>query len=187
MRVDRRDLIKGSSLLMAGVGLPGWTSALRAAPKALPAYFDDIERRTFLFFWDTANPKNGLVPDRCPTPSFSSIAAVGYALGAYAIGVERGWCTRSDARDRTLITLRFFWTAPQGPDRSGVTGHKGFFYHFLDMASGSRFRDVELSSVDTTILLMGVLFAGQYFDREDAGEREIRQLSRAIYERADWN
>ena len=90
------------------------------------------------------------------------------------IGVERGWCSRAEARDLTLTTLRFFWNAPQGPERAGTTGYKGFFYHFLDMQTGLRFRDAELSSVDTAILLMGVLFAGQYFDRDDAGEREIR-------------
>jgi hypothetical protein len=187
MRVDRRGVLAGSSLLAAGVALPSWTSALAATPKSLPAFYDEIERRTFLFFWETANPKNGLVPDRWPTPSFSSIAAVGYALGAYAIGAERGWCSRADARNRTLTTLRFLWNAPQSPDRTGVTGYKGFFYHFLDMDTGLRFRDVELSSVDSTMLLMGVLFAGQYFDRDDGGEREIRDLSAKIFARADWN
>jgi hypothetical protein len=187
MRIDRRSLLAGSSLLAAGAALPGWTSALHAAPKALPAFYGEIERRTFLFFWETANPKNGLVRDRWPTPSFSSIAAVGNALGAYAIGAERGWCSRADARDRTLATLRFLWNAPQGPDPTGITGYKGFFYHFLDMETGLRFRDVELSSVDSTILLMGALFAGQYFDRDDAGEREIRDLSHKLYARADWN
>ena len=187
MQLNRRGLLKGSSLLVAGASLPSWTNLLRAAPNSLPAYFDEIERRTFQWFWDTANPKNGLVPDRWPTPSFCSIAAVGYALGTYAIGVERGWCTRADARDRTLTTLRFFWNAPQGPARTGTTGYKGFFYHFLDIETGARFKDVELSSVDTTILLMGVLFAGQYFDGADAGEREIRDLAQKLYGRADWN
>jgi hypothetical protein len=127
------------------------------------------------------------VPDRWPTKSFASIAAVGFALPAYAVGVERGWCTRADARDLTLATLRFFWNAPQGRDDRGTTGYKGFFYHFLDTDTGLRFRNVELSSVDTTILLMGALFAGQYYDRVDAAEREIRELSQKLYERADWN
>src|SRR5207302_4960295 len=104
--------------------------------------------------------------DRWPTPSFSSIAAVGFALPAYAIGAERGWCTRAAARDRILTTLRFLWNAPQGPARTGTSGHAGFFYHFLDMDRGLRYREVELSSVDTSLLLMGVLFAGQYFDRD---------------------
>ncbi|MEA3080431.1 MAG: hypothetical protein QOD54_99 [Sphingomonadales bacterium] len=187
MRIDRRNLLKRSSLLAAGAGVPGWTGLFAAAPKTLPAFYSEIERRTFRFFWETANPLNGLVPDRWPTPSFSSIAAVGSGLAAYAIGAERGWCSRADARDRTLATLRFLWNAPQGPDRTGVTGYKGFFYHFLDMGTGLRFRDVELSSVDSTILLMGALFAGQYFDRQDAGEREIRDLSQKLYARADWN
>jgi hypothetical protein len=153
----------------------------------LPAFYEDIERRTFRWFWKTANRKNGLVPDRWPTPSFSSIASVGFALPAYAVGVERGWCTRAEARDLTLTTLRFFWNAPQGREATGTAGYKGFFYHFLDMDAGTRFRDVELSSVDTTILLMGVLFAGAFFDKDDSTEREIRRLAAVIYDRADWN
>jgi hypothetical protein len=187
MRVDRRTLLQGASWAAAGAGLHGWARAGQATAGSLPAFYDEIEKRTFQWFWDTANPKNGLVPDRWPTPSFSSIAAVGYALGAYAIGAERGWITRAEARDRTLTTLRFFWNAPQGPGHTGVTGYKGFFYHFLDMETGTRFRDVELSSVDTTILLMGVLFAGQYFGRDDPAEREIRDISQKLYERSDWN
>ena len=79
----------------------------------------DLEERTFRFFWDTTNPKNGLVPDRYPTPSFSSIAAVGFGLTAYPIGVERGYVTRKDARKRVLTTLRFLWNAPQGTHQTG--------------------------------------------------------------------
>ena len=183
IEIGRRDLLKASSLLAAGAALP----AFAFAPATLPAFYDDIVQRTFRWFWDTANRKNGLVPDRWPTPSFSSIASVGFALPAYAVGVERGWCTRADARDLTLTTLRFFWNAPQGPEREGRTGYKGFFYHFLDMQTGVRFKDVELSSVDTTILLMGVLFAGRYYDQSDAAEAEIRKLAQSIYQRADWN
>lgn len=185
MLIDRRDLLKASAI--AGASTPLWASAFAAPARALPGFYGEIERRTFRFFWETANPLNGLVPDRWPTPSFSSIAAVGYGLAACAIGAERGWISRPDARERTLTTLRFFWNAPQGPDRTGVTGYKGFFYHFLDMGTGVRFKDVELSSVDSTILLMGALFAGQYFDRDNAGEREIRELSQKLYARADWN
>ena len=184
IELDRRQLLGGASLLLAGSAFPA--PALGAA-KRLPDSYQEIERRTFRFFWETVNRKNGLVPDRWPTPSFSSIAAVGFALTAYPIGIERGWCSRADARDLTLTNLRFFWRAPQGPQPRGVTGHKGFFYHFLDMETGVRYRDVELSSVDTTILLMGVLFAGQYFDRKDPAEAEIRKLANAIYARADWN
>jgi hypothetical protein len=179
--------LQGSSLLLAGAALPGGAAATIRRPSRLPAFYSEIEQRTFRWFWDTVSRKNGLVPDRWPSPSFSSIAAVGFALPAYAIGAERGWCSRREARDLTLTTLRFFWNAPQGPEASGTTGYKGFFYHFLDMETGHRFRDVELSTVDTTILLMGALFAGQYYDRADPAEREIRQLADALYERADWN
>ena len=187
MDVGRRELLKRSPLLLAAAAPAPALSAVRRRANTLPAFYGDIERRTFRWFWDHVNRKNGLVPDRWPTPSFASIAAVGFALPAYAIGAERRWCRRSEARDLTLTTLRFFWNAPQGPKSSGTAGHAGFFYHFLDIQTGLRFRNVELSSVDTTILLMGILFAGQYYDRADPAEREIRRLATAIYERADWN
>lgn len=186
--LDRRKLLQGSALLAAGSTLPACTSITYGSQgRTLPAFYDDIEHRTFRFFWDTVNRKNGLVPDRWPTPSFSSIAAVGFALPAYAIGAERGWCTRAEARDLTLTTLRFFWNAPQGPEASGTAGHKGFFYHFLNMETGHRYRDVELSSVDTTILLLGAMVSAEYFDRPDPAEQEIRNLTAALYARADWN
>ena len=152
----------------------------------LPALFDDIERRTFRYFRDTTSTTNGLAPDRWPTQPFASIAATGFALTAWPIGVARGWITRDEARARTLAALRFFWSAPQGPDATGVTGHHGFFYHFLDMRTGLRFRDTELSSIDTTLLLGGMLFARGWFDADHPAEREIRTLADRIYARVDW-
>ncbi|RST29856.1 Tat pathway signal protein [Sphingomonas ginkgonis] len=182
--LDRRTLLASSPLLLAGQSLPAL-----AAPTghSLPGFYADVEKRTFDFFWERANRRNGLVPDRWPTPSFSSIAAVGFALTAYPLGVERGWVHRSEARDLTLTTLRFFWSAPQGPQPSGTSGHAGFFYHFLDMETGLRFRTNELSSVDSTLLFLGVLFAGAWWDGDHPAEREIRRLAAAIYARADWN
>jgi hypothetical protein len=150
------------------------------------AFLAELEERTFRYFWDLANPANGLVPDRSPKPSFSSIAAVGFGLTAYPIGVERGYITREQAVERVLATLRFFRDAPQGPQASGVTGYQGFFYHFLDMNRGERYRQVELSTVDTTLLLAGMLFCQSYFDRGDPGESEIRALADDIYARANW-
>ncbi|HWM92532.1 MAG TPA: glucoamylase family protein [Thermoanaerobaculia bacterium] len=151
-----------------------------------PLLVDDIQERTFRFFWDLAQPENGLIPDRWPTPSFSSVAAVGFGLTAYPIGVERGWVTREEARSRVLKTLRFLESAPQGPEPRGMTGHKGFFYHFLDMKTGTRFQQVELSTIDTTLLLAGALFCQSYFDRDDPEEEEIRSLAETLYRRADW-
>ncbi|HEY3171271.1 MAG TPA: glucoamylase family protein [Thermoanaerobaculia bacterium] len=163
------------------------------APKAAPRpaalsekLLDLVERRTFDYFWELANPANGLVPDRAPTKSFSSIAAVGFGLTAYPIGVERGYVTREAARDRVLTTLRFFAAAPTGPEPAGRTGHRGFFYHFLDMQTGLRWETVELSTIDTTLLLAGVLFSESYFDRSDPREEEIRRLAENLYRQADW-
>ena len=188
MLLHRRRFLEGSSLLFAGALLPASVKGAAGQPRrTLPSFYEEIEKRTFRFFWETVNRKNGLVPDKWPTPSFSRIAAVGFALPAYAVGVERGWCTRAQARDLTLTTLRFFWSAPQGPETTGTAGYKGFFYHFLDMDLGQRYRNAELSSADTTILLMGCFFAGQYFDRDDPREREIRKLAQDLYARADWN
>jgi len=153
-----------------------------------PGSFDlgDLERRTFDWFWNTTNSLNGLVPDRWPTRSFSSIAAVGFGLTAYPIGVERGWVTRAQALGRTLATLRFFANAAMGPEPAGRTGHNGFFYHFIDMDNGRRFERTELSSIDTTLLLGGALFAAQYFDRPDADEAEVRRLATRLNDAVDW-
>ena len=150
------------------------------------ALLDDLQRRTFDFFWKTTDPKTGLVPDRYPTPAFSSIAAVGFGLTAYPIGVERGYVTRAAARERVLATLRFFRDAPQGEGASGVTGYKGFYYHFLDMKTGHRFRDIELSSVDTALLLAGVLFCREYFAGSDPEETELRTIADFLLGRVDW-
>ena len=157
------------------------------APRSVPnadAFLDDVQQRTFRWFWETTNPRNGLTPDRWPTKSFSSVAAVGFALAAYPIGVERGWVSRDEARERVLTTLRFFWTAPQSAQPAGVTGYQGFMYHFLDMETGHRFQTVELSTIDTTLLLGGVLFCREYFDRPE--EAEVRALADSIYFRVNW-
>jgi hypothetical protein len=159
--------------------------ARRASPLVEPTLID-LEERTFRFFWDTANPKNGLVPDRYPTPSFASIAAVGFGLTSYPIGVERGYVTRTEARKRVLTTLRFLYNAPQGTHQHGMSGYKGFFYHFLDMRTGERFEDSELSTVDTALLLAGAMFCQSYFDGANPEEVEIRHLVDKIYRRVDW-
>ncbi|MUV14633.1 glucoamylase family protein [Noviluteimonas gilva] len=165
---------------------PPATSAKANVDRAVPPVVDDLQRRTFEYFWETTNPKNGLVPDRWPTPSFSSIAAVGFGLTAYGVGVERGWITRDQAIERTLATLRFLKNAKQGPEASGTSGYKGFYYHFLDMQSGERFATNELSTVDTTLLMGGVLFAQTFYDRDDPREKEIRDTADALYRAVEW-
>lgn len=153
----------------------------------LPPLFDDIERRTFQFFWDTTNEQNGMSVDRYPSRPFASIASIGFALTVYPIGYENGWINREQAVQRTLTTLRFLRDAPVGPQRAGRAGYKGFYYHFLDMQKGLRYDQwVELSSVDTALLMMGVLFAQSYYEGDNADEREIREIADALYRRVDW-
>ena len=149
-------------------------------------FLDTLESRTFKWFWDTTNPANGLVPDRWPTKSFSSVAAIGFGLTAYVVGVERGYVSRADAAARVRTTLDFLYHAPQGPGATGVTGYKGFFYHFLDMNTGLRFQTVELSTIDTSLLLAGVLVCREYFAGANPNETAIRDLADSLYARVDW-
>ena len=149
------------------------------------AMLDRVQRQAFGYFLHEPNPQNGLVPDKTAPAWPASIAAIGMALTCYPIGVERVYLTRADALRRTLITLRFLWSAEQSeaPDASG---YRGFFYHFLDMQSGRRAFDSELSSIDTALLMAGVLNAAAYFDGGDANESEVRTLADQLYGRVDW-
>jgi hypothetical protein len=150
------------------------------------AILDRIQRAAFAYFLQTYNPANGLIADTTRPGSPSSIAAVGFALSSYPIAVERGWITREDAADRTLTTMRFFWTSAQN-ESAHSTGYKGFYYHFLDMQSGKRVWRSELSLIDTALLIAGVLVAGGYFSGSTQSETEIRDLADKLYRRIDWN
>ena len=149
---------------------------------------DRLQDDTFRYFWETTDPATGLAPDRYPTASPASIAAVGFALTSYPVGVVRGLISRAQARSRTLTTLRFLLNLPMGSAAVGTAGYQGFFYHFLGMNDGLRFEewDVELSTVDTAILMAGVLFVQSYFEENNADEVEIRHLAKRLYERVNW-
>src|SRR5262245_31951517 len=108
------------------------------------------------------------------------------ALSSYVVGAEHGLVARAEAAERVLATLRFFWESPHGPEPD-ATGHKGFYYHFLDVQTGRRAWECELSTIDTAILLAGVLCAAAYFDGGTVSERKLRELAQALYRRADWN
>ena len=149
------------------------------------ALLQPLQRQTFGFFVHEANPANGLVRDNTRYGAPSSIAAVGLALACYPVAVERGYLTRKEAAERTRTTLRFLAECPQGPEPD-ATGHRGFFYHFLDLRTGRRAHGCELSTMDTAILLAGALTAAEYFDGGGADEVEIRGLADSLYRAADW-
>jgi hypothetical protein len=149
-------------------------------------HIQTLQRNTIRYFWKETNPKNGLIPDNTANDRVpASVAGVGFALASYPVAVERAFVSRAQALTRTLATLRFFWESPQGsmPD---ATGHRGFFYHFLEMTSGRRAGKCELSTIDSTILIAGALTAAAYFDRETSDEREVRRLADSLYRRVDW-
>ena len=146
---------------------------------------DVLERQAFGYFARATNPRNGLIADSSREGAPCSIAATGLGLAAYVVGVERGFLPRREAAVRTLTALRFFRDSPQG-EEADATGYRGFYYHFLDMQTGRRVWQCELSMIDTAILIAGALTSGTYFSNATSDEREIRELARFLYERIEW-
>ena len=137
------------------------------------AFLDKLEYDSLLYFAGEANPANGLVKDSSRPGAPCSVAAVGFGLTALCIGDSRGWIEKGQAYDRVSKTLLTF--------RDKVPNEHGFFYHFLDMRTGSRTWNSELSSIDTALFLAGALFAGEYFKGT-----EVERLAKEIYDRVDW-
>src|SRR5512143_1221187 len=149
-------------------------------------FLDTLQERTIRWFLDVTPERTGLTPDRWPAWSPSSIAAVGFALTTYPIAAEHALITRAEAARRTLATLRTFRSLPQGKAPAGMGGYKGLFYHFLKNESGAREWDCELSTIDTGLLLAGVLFCQTYFDGDTPDENAIRATADTLYRSADW-
>ena len=149
------------------------------------AMIDALQHAAFDYFMRATNLHNGLVADSTRVGSPSSIAAVGFALSAYPVAVSRGWIARADAVDRCLAALRFFGASDQSGGAE-ATGFRGFYFHFLDMETGRRAWQSELSSIDTALLLAGMLTAAAYFDAADPAESELRERADALYRRVDW-
>jgi hypothetical protein len=156
-----------------------------AVDAATLALLNKLQKDSFDYFVNEVNPANGLIRDKTAKDWPASIAAVGMALTTYPIGVEHGFMTRDDAIVRTLSTLRFFANSEQS-ESPGASGYKGFYYHFLDMDSGARAWNCELSSIDTALLIAGVLTAAEYFKGDTPEEGEIRALADMLYRRVDW-
>ncbi|MGH2536447.1 MAG: glucoamylase family protein [Candidatus Promineifilaceae bacterium] len=149
------------------------------------ALLKELQERTFGYFTRYRDEENGLIADKSKDGAPSSIIATGLGLAAYCVAAERGFLSRAEAAGLTLSTLRFLWQSPQGPEPD-ASGYRGFFYHFLDMRTGRRVDECELSSMDSAALLAGALTAGRYFDAQNTEEAEIRDLAEKLYRRADW-
>jgi len=186
----RRELLKLTGLGLAGLPFGGFgtcqeRSGKRFAPPSGDPYqgtdeqlLDDIQRGAFEFFWIESSAKTGQTKDRAlaagnDTRRMSSIAATGFGLTALCIGDRRGYRKPNEIRERVRTTLRFL--------ANDLPNVHGFFYHFIDIETGARWENVELSSIDTSLLLCGVLMARQYF-----ADQEIKDLATKIYERVDW-
>ncbi len=163
-------------------------SGRNLTPAALPTpssltpqdeqFLNGLQQACFLFFWEQANPKTGLIRDRCnvhinDSNTVASIASSGFGLTALCIGLERGFISRSEARLRVIASLSFLWHK--------VPTHRGFFFHFANINTGERIWESEISSADTAILLCGVLTCRQYFQ-----DKDIDELAHAIFDRVDW-
>jgi hypothetical protein len=146
---------------------------------------DQLQRDTFLYFVKEVNAKTGLIADKTQAGSPASITSVGLGLSCYVAAVEGGYMARDEAIKRTLTVLDFLNTAPQSvsPD---ATGYKGFYYHFLDMGTGKRAGQSELSTIDTAILMAGILTAQNYYTGTDSDETQIRHIANELYTRVDW-
>jgi hypothetical protein len=148
--------------------------------------FSRLQFTTLLYYLQCTNPDNGLVRDKTEPNAPASIAAIGMALATIPVVVERGVLFREFAAKITRSRLRYLMACPQGPEPDS-SGYKGFFYHFLDIETGRRVWQCELSTIDSAFLFAGALTVATYFDGDTADEAEIRQLASALYERADWN
>ncbi|HKE60134.1 MAG TPA: hypothetical protein VKB46_25660, partial [Pyrinomonadaceae bacterium] len=145
-----------------------------------------LQFETVLYYLHETNPDNGLVRDKTDPQAPVSIAACGMALATLPVVVERGVIFRDFAAKIARKRLRYLFECPQGPEPN-ASGYKGFFYHFLDIETGRRVWQCELSTIDSAFLFAGALTVATYFDRDTPDEIEIRELSNALYERADWN
>jgi len=148
-------------------------------------FLDTLQYKTFLYFINELNPENGLVKDRSTEKSPASMAATGFAIPVWCIGAENNWISRKKSAKLTLALLEFLMQSEQSTNTL-ATGYHGFYYHFVDMKTGKRFWNCELSSIDTGLLLAGIRFAFQYFNHEDPEENEIRTLCNKLTERVNW-
>jgi hypothetical protein len=142
-------------------------------------FLEELEKAEFQFFWEQTNPQTGLIKDRCNTRQedhsiVASIASTGFGLTALCIGERRGYVSSIEARERVITTLRFMWEK--------MPNHRGFFYHYANALTGERIWDSEISSIDTALLLCGVLTCREHFRSP-----QVTRLATDIFNRVEWN
>jgi hypothetical protein len=140
------------------------------------AFLDEVQRAAFLYFWQASHPDTGFIPDRTAKPDVTSVAGVGFQLSALPIGVERGWVSLSEARDRALLILTSLENRPE-------IRKAGFYQHFIHSQTGGLHTDTlehVVSTIDSALLFSGMLTAGSYFGGE------VRRAADAAFERADF-
>lgn len=155
------------------------------APGHETEMLEHLKCRSFDYFRHEWNPANGLIADKNQPGAPASIAVLGIGFTVYTIATEMGLLSRSEATERTLAALRFLRSSHQGTE-ADATGYKGFYYHFLDMKTGKRVWQSELSTIDTAILMAGILSAQTYFNGASEDEREIRETADLLYRRVEW-
>jgi hypothetical protein len=176
------------------------TDSLR--PEYYDAFLDQVRGLSFQYFRDfssTGSDTGGIVQDRSTFADLMTVGGAGFQLSAYVVGAERGYISRSEAATRTKNILQVLRDRPMGPDRVGTIGNRGFFYHFLgidgrrkqnfdftDTPDDESKNTVEVSIIDTSLLLCGALTSAQYFNGNDTTEADIRNWAQEIYERVDW-
>ncbi len=145
----------------------------------------NLSKETFQYFIRYADPVTGLIADTTGQDAPSSIAVTGMGISCYICGIDSGFIERSDAIARILKILRFLIKSPQS-DQPDATGYQGFYYHFLEMTTGKRVWNCEISTIDTAFLIAGILSAATYFSENTKAETEIRYLANELYKRVDW-
>lgn len=163
-----------------------------------------VEKRTFQYFMDSYDPTSGLVLDRVHFRDLATISGTGFGLTAMVIGTENEWISEDEASDIILKTFNSLLNAPTGDGTSDIVGYEGFYYHFLDVGISAwspvsrkvplgidyemtKIRDlVELSSIDTALLMAGVLTCREYFSQADHYNQQIVDLADQLYESVNW-
>ena len=145
------------------------------------AFLENIQHKAFDYFWDGFDPVTGLIVDKTKGTR-TSIANTGFGLSAYVVGIENGWVTKEEAYRRILITLNSYYKNPDDATDLCVEGKYGLFYHFVDTKTGKRHRRSEVSTIDSAILMAGILHVMEYFKGT-----EVEELAKKIYLNAQWD